>query len=176
VQGCLECAAVATAETHYPSPHYAHIPCWVSINVQQTLMNVNGCNFFRKVEFDDTSLLCTHFHVKWHSAKLLLCCYLSHGNRTYKLLDGKCNLYCHTSSICLWHCGTHTKIEAITFGVGHLATLDGYGAMLQARRSWVGVLIRSLDLFSLPNPSSRTMALGFTQPLTEISTRRSFWG
>jgi hypothetical protein len=28
-----------------------------------------------------------------------------------------------------------------------------------------------LDFFSLPNPSSRTMALGSTQPLTEISTR-----
>jgi hypothetical protein len=26
------------------------------------------------------------------------------------------------------------------------------------------------------NPSSRTMALGFTQPLTEMSTRNIFWG
>jgi hypothetical protein len=29
----------------------------------------------------------------------------------------------------------------------------------------------SLDFFSLSNPSSRTMALGSTQPLTEMSTR-----
>jgi hypothetical protein len=28
-----------------------------------------------------------------------------------------------------------------------------------------------VDLFNLPNPSSRAMALGSTQPLTEISTR-----
>jgi hypothetical protein len=28
-----------------------------------------------------------------------------------------------------------------------------------------------VDFFSLPNPSSRTMALGLTQPLTEMSTR-----
>jgi hypothetical protein len=28
-----------------------------------------------------------------------------------------------------------------------------------------------MDLFNLPNPSSRTMALGSTQPLTEMSTR-----
>jgi cAMP phosphodiesterase len=28
---------------------------------------------------------------------------------------------------------------------------------------------------SLPNPSSRSKALAFTQPLTEISTRRHFW-
>jgi hypothetical protein len=29
--------------------------------------------------------------------------------------------------------------------------------------------------FNLPNPSSRIMALGFTQSLTEMSTRTSFW-
>jgi hypothetical protein len=28
-----------------------------------------------------------------------------------------------------------------------------------------------VDLFNLPNPSSRTMAQGLTQPLTEMSTR-----
>jgi hypothetical protein len=28
-----------------------------------------------------------------------------------------------------------------------------------------------VDFFNLPNPSSRTMALGSTQPLTEMSTR-----
>jgi hypothetical protein len=28
-----------------------------------------------------------------------------------------------------------------------------------------------VDFFNLPNPSSRTMTLGSTQPLTEISTR-----
>jgi hypothetical protein len=29
--------------------------------------------------------------------------------------------------------------------------------------------------FNLPNPSSHNMALGLTQPPTEISTRRCFW-
>jgi hypothetical protein len=29
---------------------------------------------------------------------------------------------------------------------------------------------KMLDFFSLPNPSSRTTALGSTQPLTEMST------
>jgi hypothetical protein len=28
-----------------------------------------------------------------------------------------------------------------------------------------------IGFFNLPNPSSRTMALGLTQPLTEVSTR-----
>jgi hypothetical protein len=31
--------------------------------------------------------------------------------------------------------------------------------------------MRSLDFFNLPNPSSRTTALGFIQSLTEMSTR-----
>jgi hypothetical protein len=33
-----------------------------------------------------------------------------------------------------------------------------------------------MKIFSLPNPSICTMALGFTQPLMETSTRKSFWG
>jgi hypothetical protein len=41
--------------------------------------------------------------------------------------------------------------------------------MLQAGRSLVRFLKKSLD-FSIPNPSSRTMALGSFQLLTEIST------
>jgi hypothetical protein len=31
--------------------------------------------------------------------------------------------------------------------------------------------MKSLDFFNLPNPYSRAMALGLTQPLTEMSTR-----
>jgi hypothetical protein len=33
------------------------------------------------------------------------------------------------------------------------------------------VLIFVTEIFNLPNPSSRTMTLGSTQPLTEMSTR-----
>jgi hypothetical protein len=42
--------------------------------------------------------------------------------------------------------------------------------MLQAPRSRVRVPMR-LIFFNLPNPSSRTMALGSTQPLKEANTR-----
>jgi hypothetical protein len=42
--------------------------------------------------------------------------------------------------------------------------------MLEAGRSQVQVPPRCF-FFNLPNPSSRTMALGSTQPLTEMSTR-----
>jgi hypothetical protein len=42
--------------------------------------------------------------------------------------------------------------------------------MLQAERSPVRVP-DEVDFFNLPNPSSRTMALWSTKPLTEMSTR-----
>jgi hypothetical protein len=42
--------------------------------------------------------------------------------------------------------------------------------MLQAGRSSFRVP-DEVNFFNLPNPSSRTMALGSTQPLTEMSTR-----
>jgi hypothetical protein len=42
--------------------------------------------------------------------------------------------------------------------------------VLQAGRLPVRVPDK-VDFFNLPNPSSRTMALGSTQPLTEMSTR-----
>jgi hypothetical protein len=42
--------------------------------------------------------------------------------------------------------------------------------MLQAERSPVRIP-DEVDFFNLTNPSSRTVALGSTQPLTEMSTR-----
>jgi hypothetical protein len=51
------------------------------------------------------------------------------------------------------------------------------------QRSWLrhcatsrNVPTRLLKFFILPNPSSRTMALGFIQLLTEINIRKYFWG
>jgi hypothetical protein len=42
--------------------------------------------------------------------------------------------------------------------------------MLQAGRSPVRIP-DEVEFFNLPNPSRRTMALGSTQPITEMSTR-----
>jgi hypothetical protein len=53
---------------------------------------------------------------------------------------------------------------------GACGSIVGWGTMLQARRSWVQFPMRSSDFFNLPNPFSRTVALGSTQPLTEMST------
>jgi hypothetical protein len=54
--------------------------------------------FSHMEEFNDTPLIRTHFHVRYQSARLLLC-YLLHNNKTYKLLVGMFNLYCHAASI-----------------------------------------------------------------------------
>jgi hypothetical protein len=43
--------------------------------------------------------------------------------------------------------------------------------MLQAERSPVRVPVK-VDILNLPNPSSCTMALGSTMPLTEMSTKK----
>jgi hypothetical protein len=56
-------------------------------------------------------------------------------------------------------------------GCGAWGNVVGWGTMLQAGRSRVRVPMRSLDFFDLPNPSNRIMALGSTQPLTQMSTR-----
>jgi hypothetical protein len=43
--------------------------------------------------------------------------------------------------------------------------------MLQAGRSRFRFPMRSLDFFTLPNPSSSTVVLGSTQPVIEMSSR-----
>jgi hypothetical protein len=54
---------------------------------------------------------------------------------------------------------------------GSRSSVVGWGNMLQAGRSRDRISMRSLDFLNWPNPSSHTMALGSTQPLTEMSTR-----
>jgi hypothetical protein len=50
--------------------------------------------------------------------------------------------------------------------LGAHSTVHGWGALLQPGSSRVRNPKRALNLFNLSYPSSRTMALGFTQPLT----------
>jgi hypothetical protein len=53
-----------------------------------------------------------------------------------------------------------------------LTTSYHAGSVLQAERSRVRFPMRSfIGFFNSPNRSIRTMALGSTQPLTEMSTR-----
>jgi hypothetical protein len=56
----------------------------------------------------------------------------------------------------------------VKFGVR--GSVVGWGITLQAGRLRDRIP-DEVDFFNLPNPSSRTMNLGSTQPLTEMSTR-----
>jgi len=51
----------------------------------------------------------------------------------------------------------------------------GWGTALQVGRSRVRFPMVTLDFFHWHNPSGRTMALGSTQPLTEMSSRNVSW-
>ena len=55
--------------------------------------------------------------------------------------------------------------------VGARGSAVGWGTALQVGRSRVRFPMVSLEFFHWHNPSGRTMALGLTQPLTEMSTR-----
>jgi hypothetical protein len=70
----------------------------------------------------------------------------------------------------LW--ASRVVISYCTDHTGACGCIVGWATMLQAGRLWVRFSMRSLDFFfNLPNPSRATMALGSTQPLTEMSTR-----
>jgi len=52
----------------------------------------------------------------------------------------------------------------------------GWGTALQAGMSRVPFPMGVVGYFHWHNPSGRTMTLGSTQPLTEMSTRNISWG
>jgi hypothetical protein len=65
---------------------------------------------------------------------------------------------------------TILSIQAAQPMLGARGSVVGWGTMLQAGKSRVRVLMRSL-FFNSPDPSSRIMILGLTRPLREMSTR-----
>jgi hypothetical protein len=59
--------------------------------------------------------------------------------------------------------------RTLRIGGGARGSVIGCGTVLQAGKSPV-LVPDEADFFNLPNPSSRTMVLGSTQPITEMST------
>jgi hypothetical protein len=80
-----------------------------------------------------------------------------------------CNLINHESSYHNFF-PDHSSFIFIIF-IWACSSVVSSGTLLQAERSWVRLPMRAFAFFNLPNPSSRSMALGSTQPLTEMSTR-----
>jgi hypothetical protein len=60
--------------------------------------------------------------------------------------------------------------RCVPISSGVCSNTVGWGTVLQAGRTWVRFPMVSFEFFHWPNPSSRTMPLGLTQPLTETCT------
>jgi hypothetical protein len=111
----LSHVTVTTAETHHTPSQCAHSHCLGSINVQQMSMNVNGLNFFRMDESNDTPLLRTNFHIGCNFARLLVCCRHTATKLTNYWQEGSTSTAippaCTSNSM-----GQQKKIGAIIFG------------------------------------------------------------
>ena len=116
-------STAAFAEMHHSPPYCAHIHCWVPINVQQALMNVNRCHFFCMEEFSVTPLLHPHFYVRCYSVRLPLCCHLSNGKKHvieyWRGVSASPAMPTSTSDVV----GQENKICGITFGAILLASI-----------------------------------------------------
>ena len=81
--------------------------------------------------------------------------------------------------------GLHASVLKLSFivilglhasALGDRGGAVGWGTALQVRRSRVSIPDGVIGIFHWHNPSGRTMALGSTQPLTEMSTANISWG
>jgi hypothetical protein len=75
------------------------------------------------------------------------------------------------------HAGASVAMYAKRYHSNSVGSVVGRGAMLLAARSRVLFQIWLLDFMNVSNSSSRFMAVVFTQPVIEMSTRnRPGWG
>jgi hypothetical protein len=74
------------------------------------------------------------------------------------------------------YCGHSYRLRFLTLTNGVCGDAVGWDTALQAGRLWVWFLIVSLEFFIDIILSGCTMALGSTQPLTEMNTRNASWG
>jgi hypothetical protein len=97
-----------------------------------------------------------------------------------------CELICNTHRR---HClpiaaslvACHFITSSQTFRLAHIITgvrggAVGWGTALQNQKVVGSIPDGAIGIFHWHNPSSCTLALGLTQPLTEMSTRNISWG
>ena len=97
------------------SPFCAYIHCFVSINIHQTLICVNGCNFLHMEEFSFIPLLYPRFYVRCHSVRVaLLPSVTQQQNVTEYWWEGSTTTA--TSPTSASDVGQHNKIRGTTFG------------------------------------------------------------
>jgi hypothetical protein len=97
--------------------------------------------------------------MQWHGHYRLW----TNGKRTFGATNWSYFNVANTDSI--------PQFLSVTIILSARDSIVGWGTMLQAGKLRVRVPMRWIFFFNLPNPSSRSMALWLTQPLTEIITR-----
>jgi hypothetical protein len=99
------------------------------------------------------------------------------STNTNIIWDSSCHVIicvCYdVSRRCSFHILRYLSVIYMKWGAR--GSVAGRGTTLQAGESPVRVP-NEVDFFNWPNPSSRTMALESTQPLTEMSTKNLPWG
>jgi hypothetical protein len=110
----------------------------------------------RKLRYNRLFPLC---HVCFYQFRLTLFCF------EYSILQLLFSVWSSSYHDCY-----HIIIIIINI-MGASVSAVGWGTMLQARMTQSWFPIKPLDFFNWPNSSIRTMALGLTQLLTEMSTR-----
>jgi hypothetical protein len=81
-------------------------------------------------------------------------------------------LWCALPDVSDKHCNSSYVVKVLRIWVTKLnswmcSSVDGWGAASPKVAPRIPVPVRSLNCFSWPNPSSRTMGLKMSQPLTE---------
>ena len=98
-----------------------------------------------------------------------ICFYIDKNTKHNEIL--KINLYWSLKNHNLnTHEAIITPLFHLHFYEGASGGADGWGTVLQVRRSRVYTRMMSLESF-IDNPSGCTLVLGLTQPLTEMSNR-----
>ena len=179
----------------HKAPDFLHIHCAL------TSQNGNLSNFMRicttptsvivavyipALTENNTSfhILCLSSNELWFDIFPLFCILFSHTTLVVKdkFYKPSSNIFSMTHTYLSSRLGDNMKLSNSrqkTLGFLNPRVCGGavgWGTALQARRSWVRFPMVSLRLFHWHNPSDRTMALGLTQPLTEMSTRNIFCG
>ena len=119
--------------------------------------------------------ICIHFV----SADSPLCGELEHWQSgQFRACPPSANRHTNDSKDFLLHAWKNILFRCSPLWVlGHAAgSAVGWGTALQVGRTRVRFRIVSLEILHWHNPSGRTMALGLTQHLTEISARNISWG
>jgi hypothetical protein len=128
MQGRTECGPSPTSlSPHLHRVNHRRTQLTFAIKRSATVDECQRVQTSRTDEYNGTPPLSACFHIRRHFATLLLHRHLSYGNKTYRLLAGRFNCYCHTTSSRLCRSGPTQYMGSVTFGAPLLLLLTFWG-------------------------------------------------